>query len=238
MERFGVDRIPGHSVIHRGMSMLPMSYIRKVMRKLVCLWRRKGMDVAVDSSGFSLSNSSKWFDIRIRRVNSRKECLKLHIAIDIETGIIHYFTTTSWRRADGKEFERLMKYLPTIGKAIGDKAYSSRKNCEIVVLKGGKPFLQFKVNATGKALGSPAWKNAFHEYKSNTEEWMETYHLRSIVESVFSSIKKRWNSYISSRKPWMQRRELALKVISYNIKQVLYNQRAKELGISLWVRTF
>jgi len=118
--------------------------------------------------------------------------------------------------------------------ALGDKAYCSRENCEIVVSKGGKPYLQFKVNSTGRAQGSPAWKQAFHEYSENKEDWMATYHLRSIIEAVFSSIKRRWNSFLTSRKPWLQRRELALKVISYNIKQVLYNQRAEELGISLW----
>ena len=30
--------------------------------------RRRGMDIAVDSSGFSLKTSSKWFDIRIKRI--------------------------------------------------------------------------------------------------------------------------------------------------------------------------
>jgi transposase len=233
-ELFEVQRVPGHSVIQRGMAKMRMSYIRLVIYRLVFRWRRAGMIIAVDSSGFSVSNSSTWFDIRIRRVNSRKECLKLHIAVDLRTGIIHHFTVSDWKRSDSKEFERLLKYLPSVEKVLGDKAYCSRENCEIVVSKGGKPFLLFKTNATGRARGSLAWKESHRDYTDNNDDWLATYHLRSIVEAVFSSIKRRWNSYIASRKPWLQRRELALKVLSYNLKQVLYNQRAEELGTSLW----
>ena len=211
-----------------------MAYLRKVNHHLVFRFRRRGMTVAVDSSGFSLSNSSKWFDIRICRQNSRKDSLKLHIIIDIDTGIIHHFTISDWKRHDSKEFRKLVNSLPKIAKALGDKAYSSRKNCEIVAKRGGEPFLIFKENATGRSKGSSAWKISFQKYKKNPKAWKDIYHLRSIIESVFSSIKKRWNSHIASRKGWHKRRELSLKVLCYNLKQVLYNQRAEELGISLW----
>lgn len=234
INHFKVDRLPGHSVIHRGMERISTQYIRKVISFLIKKFRRRGMVVAVDSTGFSLNNSSKWFDIRIQRISSKKESMKLHIVIDINTGIIHHFTTTNWRRHDSREFKKLIAALPKIAIALGDKAYSSRENCQIVVERGGKPYLIFKENAKGLAKGNSAWKISFHEYKKNTKEWMNTYHLRSVVESVFSSIKKRWNGYISSIKPWNRRRELALKVLAYNLKQVLYNIRAQEVGTSLW----
>jgi transposase len=68
--------------------------------------RRRGMDVAVDSSGFRLKTSSKWFDIRIKRRSTKKDYIKLHIVIDIETGIILHFTITDWKGSDSKEFKR------------------------------------------------------------------------------------------------------------------------------------
>jgi hypothetical protein len=34
-------------------------------------------------------------------------------------------------------------------------------------------------------------------------------------------MKRRWGSFLQSRKRWMQKRELALKVFAYNVKQVL-----------------
>lgn len=45
--------LPGHSVIQRGMKKLTITYIRKVMNRVTRFLRRKKMNIAVDSSGFS-----------------------------------------------------------------------------------------------------------------------------------------------------------------------------------------
>ena len=60
-----------------------------------------------------------------------------------------------WKGSYAKEFKRR--------KAAGDKAYSSRVNCQAVADKEGKPFLCFKANATAKtkAKGYPAWQISF-----------------------------------------------------------------------------
>jgi len=123
-----------------------------------------------------------------------------------------------------------------LGKVFGDKAYSSRSNCQAVAEKGGKPYLAFKTNATMKSKGSTAWHVSLKAYRTNTEAWLEEYHIRSVVEAVFSSIKRCWGSRISSKKGWHKRRELPLKVLAYNIKRVLYLKQGEELGEQLWVR--
>jgi transposase len=230
-----VEELPGHSVIARGMQKMPTSYIRLISWLVTFQMRRRGMDVAVDSSGFRLKTSSKWFDIRIKRKSSKRDYIKLHIVIDVETGIILHFTITDWKGADSKEFIRLIKVLPSLNKATGDKAYSTRANCQTVADKKGKPFLCFKANATGKAKGYPAWQISFKAYTDNPNEWMDEYHIRSMVEAVFSSIKRCFGPDIKSIKGWLKRRELAIKVLAYNIKRVHYIERAKELGIPLWV---
>ena len=228
-----VKRLPGHSVIHRGMERLSMPYIRKVMRNLVWRLRRAGMNVAVDSTGFSISNRSMWFNIRVRRISSRKECLKLHIAVDVDSGIIHSFTITCLMGADVTEFHRLVEELPDLGTVMADSAYSSYANYGQVVRKGGEPFLRFKAHHTGSTRCPRPWKNSFRKFMADPEGWMATYHQRSIVEAVFSSIKRTWGSTIRSRKYWNQRRELALKVLAYDVRQALYNERARKLGMDL-----
>jgi hypothetical protein len=227
--------LPGHSVIQRGMKRLSITYIRKVMNRVTRFLRRKKMTIAVDSSGFSTHNSSTWYDIRIKRQGSRRDCLKLNISIDIDTGVIHWFTTTPWNRHDSKEFKHLIEHLPELDKVLGDKAFSSRDNCQLVADKNGIPYLCFRKNATSKAKGKPAWIISFRSHKHDTDAWLAIYHLRSIIESVFSSIKKRWGSFLLSRKRWMQKKELALKVFSYNVKQVLMVRYAKERKVPLWI---
>jgi transposase len=227
--------IPGHSVIQRGMKRLSITYIRKVMNRVTRFLRRKKMNIAVDSTGFSTHNSSIWYDIRIKRNGKRKDCIKLHISIDIDTGVIHSFTTTPWNRHDSKEFEQLIKHLPELGNVLGDKALSSRNNCQLVSNKKGTPYLCFRKNSRSISKGYPAWIISFRAYKNDTEAWLSVYHLRSIIESVFSSIKKRWGSFLHSKKRWMQKKELALKVFSYNVKQVLMINYAKERKVPLWI---
>jgi len=153
----------------------------------------------------------------------------------MDTSVTLSFNVTSWNRHDSKEFKRLINGLPELGNVLGDKAYSSRVNCQQVVDKKGKPYLYFKENATNKAKGKSAWIISLREFKNDKEKWLAVNHLRSVVESVFSSIKKRWGSFLHSRKKWMQRKELALKVLVYNIKQVLMVRYAREKGIPLWV---
>ena len=229
------ERLPGHSVIARGMEEMPTSYIRLISRLVTFQMRQRGMDVAVDSSGFSLKTSSKWFDIRIKRKSNKRDYLKLHIVMDVETGIILHFSITDWKGSDSKEFQRLIRDLPRFGKVAGDKAYSSRANCQAVADKKGKPFLCFKANATGKAKGYPAWQISFRAYTDNPDEWMAEYHIRSIIEAAFSSLKRCWGPDIKSIKGWLKRIELSLKVLAYNVKRGLYIERAKDLGIPLWV---
>jgi hypothetical protein len=229
------ESLPKHSVIHRRMKQIPMRYIRKVMNRVILFLRRKNMNIAVDSTGFSTQNSSTWYEIRIERQGKRKNCLKLHISADIDTGVIHWFTITPWNRHDSKEFKHLIKHLPDLGNVLGDKAFSSRNNCQLVVDKNGTPYLCFRKNVRSNAKGKPAWILSFRAYKHDSETWLAVYHLRSIIESVFSSIKKRWGSFLLSRKRWMQKKELALKVFSYNVKQVLMIRYAKERKVPLWI---
>ena len=227
-------KLPGHSVIHRGMQSISTRYIRKVMNRVIRFLRRKGMNIAVDSSGFSTHNRSTWYEIRIKRKGRRRDCIKLHVCADIDTGIIHWFTMTPWKKGDSPELKKLMRHLPELGNVTGDTAYSSRDNCQLVMDKKGKPYFHFQDSATNKKRGRPAWVISLREYKNNTEAWLAVYHLRSIIESIFSSIKRRWRSFLNSKNRWMQKKELALKVVAYNIKQVLLVQYAKECKTPLW----
>ncbi len=195
--------MPGHSVIQRGMKRLSITYIRKVMNRITRFLRRKKMNIAVDTTGFSTHNSSTWYDIRIERHGSRRDCIKLHVSVDIDTGVIHWFTITLWNRHDSKEFERLIKHLPELGNVLGYKAFSSRNNCQLIADKNGTPYLCFKKNARSNAKGKPAWLVSFRAHKQDSDAWLVVYHLRSIIESVFSSIKKRWGNFLLSRKRWM-----------------------------------
>jgi hypothetical protein len=119
---------------------MPTSYILPITRLIIFQMRRRDMDVAVDSSGFRLKTGSKWFDIMITCESEKRDYIKLHIVIDVDTGIILQYTITDWKGADPTELKRLVKDLPHLGNVVGDKAYSSRANCQAAADKKANHF--------------------------------------------------------------------------------------------------
>jgi transposase len=231
----GKEKLPGHSVVHRGMKKLSMEYIRLMSEEIARAFEKEIVEIIVDSTGFRLINSSSWYDIRIGRENQRKDNDKLHIICCARTGIILDFRITDWKRHDSPLLKQLIMDLRRVEKVVGDSAYLSINNCNLVVNKGGLPYFYIKSNTTARARHPKPWKEMVRSFFENRELWLSIYHIRSIIEGVFSSLKKCFGSTIKAVKRRMQQKELALKVLAYNIKQALYVECSELWGLNLWV---
>lgn len=230
----GMNNKPSHSSIHRASEKLTEQYIKLVNDYLVKKCEAK--KIVVDSTGFSLRNSSTWYDIRVGKIE-RKEFLKLHISENVDNGLLMNYSITKGRAHDSPQFNRLLQGIDELDMVAGDSGYLSMKNCKIVEDKGGKPFFLPKKNTTAWARHPKPWKRMIRWFFSSTEEWLNTYHVRSVVEGLFSSVKKRFGSFLRALKEDMQRKELALKVIAYNVRQVLFIEVGKYLHLPLWIYT-
>jgi hypothetical protein len=73
MEHFCINKLSGHSVIHRGMMRLPMKYIRRLNKRVVWHFKKKRMIVILDASGFRVKTSSGWYGISMKRMNKLKD---------------------------------------------------------------------------------------------------------------------------------------------------------------------
>jgi hypothetical protein len=179
----GTTRLPGHSVVHRGMLRLSMEYLRMINRELAAEFEMELVEIIVDSTGFRLMNSSSWYDMRIKRRNRRKDNIKLHIVCCARTGIVLYYKITKWYRNDSAVFKQLIKELKRFDKAVGDAGYISVENCDIVAKKGGKPYFMLKksVGMRVRDEGAGAWNDMVLEFRTNNKEWLDVYHIRSYV---------------------------------------------------------
>lgn len=231
-----VEKLPSRSALHRGMQKLSQKYIRKFNNYIVRRFLKKGFALAVDSTGFRLKTSSAWYDIRIGRKNEKKDNSKLHIAIEVRRNAIVSFKITSHKRNDSPQLKFLLKNLYFFRRVIGDSAYLSRQNCDIVVEKNGKPFFHLKKNTTGKARGSRAWKKMIKLATECKEAFGRGYHLRSQIEGVNSSLKRRYGNCLRAVKRRTRNVVLSLKVVAYNIKQLLYDQVARQLRVPFWIK--
>jgi transposase len=56
-----------------------------------------------------------------------------------------------------------------------------------------------------------------YDYRRSPEEWKRVYHFRSSAESAFSALKRKFGYRLSAIRKDLQRKELMIKVIVYNL---------------------
>jgi transposase len=110
-----------------------------------------------------------------------------------------------------------------------DKAYSSRANLELIKNVGAVPYIPFKRSVTGKHGGFNTWGKMYHYFLYKHDEFLEHYHKRSNVETVFHAVKTKFRDNLRSKDKTAQVNELLLKILCYNITVVI--QEISTLGI-------
>ena len=233
LERSQITHNPHYNAVS---SILLKPEITPILHRLVLLSAvpLAGIETnfAVDSSGFRCSS----FGMYCKQAHGTKRMhnwLKVHVATGVRTNIVTNVVITDEYVNDSPQFEQLVKRTAEgfdIDEIVADKAYSSRKNHEIVNSLGGQAYIPFKENTTGNARGSMLWRKAFLYFQMNKEEFEEHYHQRSNAESTFSAIKKKFGETLKSRKRVAQENEMLCKIIAYNIT-VLINAMF-EFGIT------
>ena len=102
------------------------------------------------------------------------------------------------------------------------------KNMETVEALGGTPFIPFTLrNVEPKDDG--IWAKMYHLFHYRREEFLEHYHQRSAVETVFSKIKGKFGASVRSKSEWGQVNEVLAKVLCHNICVLI--RAMDELGI-------
>jgi hypothetical protein len=232
----GVKKLPSRSTLHLAMQKLSQKYIRKFNKALVRRFLKKRLTVIVDSTGIRLVTSSTWYDIRIGRRNMKKDNVKLHLAIAARRNAILEYRITGVKRNDSPQLGFLLKNLKEVLRVIGDAGYLSRKNCNLTVMRNGKPFFALKKSTTNKSKTSRAWKKMVDFARQHKELFDKIYHMRSQIESVNAALKRRYGHFVRAVKRKTRNVQLALRIIAFNIKQLLYDALARRLGVPYWIR--
>lgn len=233
---FNVDKLPSRSTIHRATQLMNVAYLRYVMTELVKPYTKKAVDLLLDATGISLMSRSIWYNMRLGKKVMKRDCYKLHAAISLCWGLI-----LNWRISVGKRHESpflisLLRPFVKLGLVIADKGYSSRKNLQYIVDKLGAPFIKFKENATARSKRYPAWKIQYYFYKTMRFVWNMIYSKRNRIENVFSVLKGVWGDKLYTHNKRRRMRELVLRFIAYNTRQILYIQYSRKHNLPLWVR--
>jgi transposase len=186
---------------------------------------------AVDSSGFSTSRFIRWFNKKYGRELDNREWVKVHLMCGVSTHVVTSVEISGWEANDTTYFEPLVQQTAnyfTLNEVSADKAYLSHKNMNLVSQFGAAPYIPFKTN-TVAPTGDSIWARMYHLYMFNRQTFLEHYHQRSNVESVFSMVKAKFGDSVRSKSDEGQVNEVLCKVLCHNICVLI--QSIHELGI-------
>jgi transposase len=193
-------------------------------------------DFAVDSSGFATTTYSRWFDHKYGKERTKQTWVKTHLMCGVTTHIVTSVEATPFESADAPQLVPLVNATAktfTINEVSADKAYSSRNNLHMIEAVGGTAYIPFKNRTNGVGNKNDGfdglWNRMWHFYNFNRETFLQHYHKRSNVETVFSMIKGKFGGSVRAKTPVAQVNEVLLKVLCHNICVLI--QSIYELGL-------
>ena len=193
-------------------------------------------DFAVDSSGFSTTTYARWFDHKYGKERSKQTWVKTHLMCGVTTHIVTSVEATPYESADTTQLPALVNQTAktfSINEVSADKAYSGRRNLHAVQAQGGVAYIPFKSSSTGMGghhhKFDGLWNRMWHFYNFNQDKFLQHYHKRSNVETVFSMIKSKFGSSVRAKTPIAQVNEVLCKVLCHNICVLI--QSIYELGL-------
>lgn len=187
--------------------------------------------IAVDGSGLKVFGEGEW-KVRMHGVGKRRTWRKLHIAVDVATGIIVKSALTTADVHDSEMLPELLEGLEGKVKAVaGDGAYDTWDDYEAIDSIGANAIIPprrgARLRERGKENESIKMRNETVEYvrKHGSKKWKEDsgYHGRSLSENSFYRIKTIFGDGLRSRLFENQASEAFLKVSALN--------RMTELGM-------
>jgi transposase len=177
-------------------------------------------DFAVDSSGFSTSRVVNWYNKKHRRVFDNREWVKAHVMCGVRTHTVTSVVVGDWTSSDSPYLPSLVERTAShfdIAEVSADKAYLGHANLRAIEAVGATPYIPFKRSSVPVDEGTSAWAKMYHLFAYNRERFLEHYHKRSNIETVFSMIKGKFGDSVRSKTDVGQVNEVLAKVLCHNI---------------------
>lgn len=211
-----LKRIPHFTTLQKALFRLPIRIIEGVVQTFILLTRKKVLDVGVDSTGYSPTRASSYYNKRVKKRKKRvKKHLKATIAIETRTQLITASKTRRGPASDHKDFKPVLDRTTRkkrLRRVVADKGYDSEENHE---------YVRYDLNAesiipcrdTSKLSKKVRGKYRRKMHKRLPEK---KYHQRSKNETVNSVEKRLMGDGARNRHVQQQNKELAFKHMAYN----------------------
>lgn len=166
-----------------------------------------GFSVAVDSTGFSRTNPSFHFVKRINSKNPVKRYAKLSAFFDLPSRKFVALKIRVKPRHDVKDVNYLLKMSLPTAKLFGDSAYDAEWIHEICFDKQIQTIIKPRKNIV----------RGFYRKKQMKNYSERIYHQRSLIESGFGSLKRKYGGSVSGKVWKSVNSEIYCKAICHNL---------------------
>jgi hypothetical protein len=180
-------------------------------------------NIAVDSTGLNLSKTTLWRENKWGTGPKRRGWLKVHAAVDIDSGEILAYILTDDRVGDNRAFIPLMKMLLrekySIRTVYADNAYEATDNWKFLDGERIRFIVKFSSDTAGHSNGCMArGESAQLWVREGEKEWkrLKGYGRRWKVECAFSDLKRLVAETISATTANGIGRETLMKILAYN----------------------
>jgi len=208
-------------------SLTPL--LRELVRESASPLASVERDIAIDSTGFGTSSYDRWYDQKWGRNKKKRRFVKAHAACGVNTHVCTDLIISP--AGDATQLVPLLdgtRVRFTVEEVSADKAYSSKANLAAIDAAGAVPYIPFKEGTKGKK-GPAAWKKIYYYFRFKEDAFMEHYHKRSNVETLFSMVKGKFGGSVLSKSGVGQTNEVYCKFLCHNI--VVLVSAIYELGL-------
>ena len=209
-----LKKIPHFTTLQKFFCRMPARWLDVLINKVLHQFDAIKY-LAIDSTGLECDRPSRYYQMRLEGATLVSNFLKLSALLDVKRRLPVAVCCHNRHRHDSRDFLPLVKKVRSRTKYfVADKAYDSERNLQVLKEMGIKPIIPLRL--CGPSVKTRCRKKMLREWASNPHMERQ-YHQRSLIESFFSSLKRRFGSQVHSRLWYLQRREAMLKVMVYSI---------------------
>lgn len=207
--------VPHYTTLHKFFSRIPSGIWEFLLTKTYQLFDVRIANIAIDSTGFSERHTSRYYYTKFGEEHSRKQFMKHSLSVDTDNQAVITSINRQSRRHDNIYFIPLVeksRNIVELGNVTADKGYDAEKNHEYVrETAGGMSIIPLRpLKWVGTTKGK--YRQLLNKHFPERE-----YHQRSKIETVNFVEKIKFGDELRSKLLRMQRRELKVIDIVYNI---------------------
>ena len=233
MDAGGASRIPHKDTLRKFSGRLPDGLLDKAVGETARLLCGPDVVMAVDGTGFSMSNASRHFVRRLKQFGTEQQVVrdfaKASFAVDTKSLVIIACDVASSRCGDVKRFSPLLEKVTGTGvgvsKVLADKGYDSEQAHEDARrILGEDVETVIPVRKKEPKSVKTAWRSVpkgWYRRAMYRDFDADTYAFRSLVETVNSMVKRKMGDTVYGKTLASMAREIKFACIAHNIRLLI-----------------